>query len=221
MNPLTALGMIETMRNEGFTALVHTAAASTVGQMLCRLCNQEGIGLVNIVRKPEQVTLLRAIGAKHICSTAEPNFNENLLAALEATGAMLAFDAIGGGRLAGQILAGMEQVASAAEEFQMYGSDVSKKVYIYGGLDSRPLELFRNYGLAWNIGGWLLFHFLKRIGQEAASRLKQRVAANLKSTFCMTYSNTISLDDLCDPEVLRSAARTATRGKYLVDLQSK
>ncbi len=219
VNPLTALGMIETMRDEGFTALVHTAAASTLGQMLSRLCEQEKIGLVNIVRQPEQVELLRSIGAEHVCSTGSPSFEEDLLAALRATGATLAFDAIGGGRLASQILAAMEQVCAAGGDFRMYGSDISKKVYIYGGLDRGPVELFRNYGSVWDVGGWLLFPFLKRIGPERAERLKQRVAGELKSTFVMTYSQRISLQDVCDPEMLRAAARKATGEKYLLNLQ--
>jgi NADPH2:quinone reductase len=217
INPLTALGMIETMRDEGFTALVHTAAASTLGQMICRLCQQDKIGLVNIVRRAEHVDLLRSIGAEHVCNMNEESFEEHLRRALRATGATLGFDATGGGTLASRILHAMEQVCMDGQGYQHYGSNAKKKVFLYGSLDSAPLQLLRNYGLAWEIGGWLVFHFLERIGPERVESLKQRIAAELKTTFALKYSHIISLEEACDPEVLRSAAKRATGEKYMID----
>ena len=165
VNPLTSLGMVETMRREGHSALVHTAAASNLGQMLNKLCLKDGIALVNIVRHAEQEEILRGIGARHVCNSAAPNFVEDLTRALVETGATLAFDAIGGGKLAGQILTGMEVAANMkAKTYSRYGSTVHKQVYIYGGLDMRPTELNRAFGMAWGIGGWLLFPFLQKIG---------------------------------------------------------
>src|SRR5579862_2860716 len=165
VNPLTALGMTETMRREGHKALVHTAAASNLGQMLNKICINDGIALVNIVRSKEQADILKKIGAKHIVDSTAPSFMDDLTNALAETGATIAFDAIGGGRLAGQILTCMETaINKTAKVYSRYGSSVHKQVYIYGGLDLRPTELTRSFGMAWGIGGWLLFPFLQKIG---------------------------------------------------------
>ena len=178
VNPLTALGMTETMRREGHKALVHTAAASNLGQMLNRICLKDGIALVNIVRSAEQEAILHNIGAKQVVNSASPTFIEDLTKALAATGATIAFDAIGGGKLAGQILSCMEAAANLnAKTYSRYGSTVHKQVYLYGGLDTRPTELVRNFGMAWGIGGWLLFPFLMKIGQADGAKLRQRVVA--------------------------------------------
>ena len=218
VNPLTALGMIGTMAREGHTALVHTAAASNLGQMLDRLCRADGIGLVNIVRSPEQARLLRDAGAAHVCDTSLPGFEADLVEALVATGATLAFDAIGGGRLAGQILAAMEQAASrTATGYSRYGSTVHKQVYIYGGLDTRPTELTRAFGMAWSIGGWLLFPYLEKAGPAAAHAMRQRVAAGIRTIFASHYSRVISLADAIDPATIRAYCRRATGEKFLID----
>src|ERR1700744_6269994 len=184
VNPLTALGMTETMRREGHKALVHTAAASNLGQMLNKICIKDGIALVNIVRKAEQAENLRKIGAKHIVDSTAPDFMDDLTNALAETGATIAFDAIGGGRLAGQILTGMEIAANkSAKVYSRYGSSVHKQVYIYGMLDPGPTELNRAFGMAWGIGGWLLFPFLQKIGAADAMKLRARVVAELKTMF--------------------------------------
>jgi NADPH2:quinone reductase len=217
VNPLTALGMIETMRREGHKALVHTAAASNLGQMLCRLCLQEGIGLVNIVRKPEQEQVLRALGAVHVCNSSSPSFMQDLTQALVATGATLAFDATGGGKLAGQILACMEvALTKTAKEYSRYGSTTHKQVYIYGGLDLSPTEFNRSFGMAWGMGGWLLTPFLMKIGNAEAQKLKDRVARELKTTFASTYSAEVSLAGALQPEAIAAYGKRATGEKYLV-----
>ena len=218
VNPLTALCMVETMHREGHTALVHTAAASNLGQMLNRICLADGIGLVNIVRKPEQESMLRAQGALHVVSTAAPDFTENLTLALVATGATLGFDATGGGRLAGQILSAMEAALNlTAKEYSRYGSTTLKQVYIYGGLDTGPTEFARNFGMSWAMGGWLLFPFLQRIGVDAAQVLRQRVAAELKTTFASRYTRVVSLVGALQPEVISHYGRRATAAKVLID----
>ena len=217
VNPLTALGMVETMRREGHRALVHTAAASTLGQMLNRICIADGIALVNIVRRPEQGRLLRELGARHVCDASAPTFLEELTEALATTGATLAFDAIGGGRLAGQILGCMEAAINrTAKEYSRYGSSVHKQVYIYGGLDMAPTELVRNFGMAWGIGGWLLFPFLQKIGPTHAQQLRARVAAELKTTFASHYSAEISLAEALRPDVIAAYNRRATGEKFLI-----
>ena len=218
VNPLTALGMTETMRREGHRALVHTAAASNLGQMLNRLCLADGIGLVNVVRKPEQEALLRAQGARHVVSTASPGFIAELTEALGATGATLAFDAIGGGRLAGQILGAMEAMLTrGAKEYSRYGSSTHKQVYLYGGLDTGPVELVRNFGMAWGVGGWLLFPFLQRIGGDAAQALKARVAVEIKTTFASQYTRTVSLAGALQADAIADYGRRATASKVLID----
>ncbi len=218
VNPLTSLGMVETMRREGHTALVHTAAASNLGQMLNKICIQDGVPLVNIVRSPEQVTLLREIGATYVVDSSAPTFVEDLGKAIAASGATLAFDAIGGGTLAGQILAGMEAAVNAkATVYSRYGSSVHKQVYIYGGLDTSATVLNRSFGMAWGLGGWLLFPFLMKIGPEAAQKLRARVAAEIKTTFASHYTREISLDETLSPDIIAAYSKRATGEKYLIN----
>lgn len=218
VNPLTALSMTEVMRREGHTALVHTAAASNLGQMLQKICTKDGIGLVNIVRSQEQVEILKGLGAQHVLDSTAPDFMDRLIEALDATGATLAFDAIGGGKLASQILSAMEIVASRkAGEYSRYGSSVHKQVYIYGGLDTRPTELARSYGLSWGVNGWLLTPFLVKIGAEDAGKLRARVAAELKTTFASHYTAEISLAEALKPEVIAAYNKRATGEKYLIN----
>jgi NADPH:quinone reductase-like Zn-dependent oxidoreductase len=218
VNPLTSLGMVETMRREGHSALVHTAAASNLGQMLVKICLQDGVPLVNIVRSPEQVKLLREIGATYVCDSSAPTFVEDLGKALAASGATVAFDAIGGGTLAGQILAGMEAAVNAkATAYSRYGSSVHKQVYIYGGLDTSATVLNRSFGMAWGVGGWLLFPFLMKIGAEGAQKLRARVAAEIKTTFASHYTREISLDETLSPELIAAYGKRATGEKYLIN----
>jgi len=217
VNPLTALGMVETMKMEGHHALVHTAAASNLGQMLQRICLADHVPLVNIVRRDEQERILRDIGATYVCNSSSPTFMEDLTAALVATGATIAFDAIGGGRQAGQILAGMEAAANAsATEFSRYGSTVHKQLYIYGGLDRGPTEFNRNFGMAWGIGGWLLTPFLAKIGLEGLVRLRNRVVAELTTTFASHYTDEVSLAGALSLDAITSYARQATGQKFLI-----
>jgi NADPH2:quinone reductase len=221
VNPLTALGMLETMRREGHSALVHTAAASNLGQMLVKLCISDGVPLVNIVRKPDQEELLRSLGAVHVLNSSSPSFSTDLVAALKATSATLAFDATGGGTLASQILSGMEAAASAtAAEYSRYGSTVHKQVYIYGGLDTGPTILDRNYGMAWGIGGWLLTYFLQSAGAETIGRLRARVAAELTTTFASAYTQEVSLAGMLRPDAFHAYVKRATGEKFLVTPQA-
>ncbi len=218
VNPLTALGMVETMRREGHTALVHTAAASNLGQMLNKICIQDGVQLVNIVRSPEQAALLKGIGAKYVVDSSQASFMGDLVAALAATGATLAFDAIGGGKLAGQILTAMEIAANqTAKTYSRYGSTTHKQVYIYGGLDTRPTDLSRGFGMAWGLGGWLLTPFLMKIGPAETDKLKARVAAELKTTFASHYTQEISLAEALNLDVIAAYNRRATGEKYLIN----
>ena len=221
VNPLTALGMVETMRREGHSALVHTAAASNLGRMLVKICLADGIPLVNVVRKAEQEELLRSLGATYVCNTASSSFGSDLVDALEATSATLAFDAIGGGTLASQILGGMEKAAGAkAAAYSRYGSTVHKQVYVYGGLDTGPTVLQRSYGMAWGIGGWLLTPFLQTAGAETVERLRARVAAELTTTFASSYTSEVSLARMLAPEAFTAYDRRATGEKYLVTPQA-
>jgi NADPH2:quinone reductase len=217
VNPLTALGMVETMRRERHSALVHTAAASNLGQMLVKLCMTDGIPLVNVVRKPEQEELLRSLGAVYVCNTASPTFSTDLVEALKATSATLAFDATGGGTLTSEILNGMEEAASsAAAVYSRYGSTVHKQVYIYGGFDTGPTILTRNFGMAWGLGGWLLTPFLQGAGAETIGRLRARVAAELTTTFASTYTREVSLAGMLTPDAFNGYVKRATGEKFLV-----
>jgi NADPH:quinone reductase-like Zn-dependent oxidoreductase len=218
VNPLTSLGMVETMRREGHKALVHTAAASNLGQMLNKICLKDGIDLVNIVRSPEQEKLLRGLGARHVCDSTSATFMDDLTQALAETGATLAFDAIGGGKLAGQILFCMEAALSkTAKVYSRYGSTTHKQIYLYGGLNPGPTEFNRNFGMAWGMGGWLVFPFIEKIGPVDAKRLRDRVAAELTSTFASHYTQVISLQELLQLDVLKATYKRATGEKFLIN----
>ena len=217
VNPLTSLGMTETMRREGHSALVHTAAASNLGQMLNKICLADGIPLVNIVRSAEQAALLKGLGAKHIVDSTDPEFMAKLTDALAETGATIAFDAIGGGKLAGQILTAMEiAINRNAKEYSRYGSTTHKQVYIYGGLNMAPTEFTRGFGMAWSMGGWLLFPFLQKIGAADAQKLRDRVAAELTTTFASHYSHKVSLAGALTLDAVHGYNRRATGEKYLI-----
>ena len=217
VNPLTALCMIETMNLESHTALVHTAAASNLGQMLNRICLDGGVDLVNIVRKDEQETLLREMGAKYVVNSSKDTFMADLTDAIHATGATLAFDATGGGTLASTILSAMEAAAARTPgAYSIYGSVKHKQVYLYGGLDTSATTLNRGYGMAWGVGGWLLPNFLARVGQEVATRLRTRVATEMKTTFASHYTNEISLAEALDADIVAHYNSKSTGKKFLV-----
>lgn len=216
-NPMTALGMVETMRMEGHSALIHTAAASNLGQMLVQLCRADGVGLVNVVRSPAQAQALRDLGAEHVADSSAPDFPAVLAAAVAATDATLAFDAVGGGRLASQILAAMEQAQGAKTgAYSRYGSNTHKQVYLYGGLDPAPTELARSYGMAWGVGGWILTGFLAKAGPQRVQALRQRVVDELATTFRSRYGAEVALQEALQPEVIRAFARKSTGGKVLI-----
>ncbi len=218
VNPLTALGMVETMKNDGFSALCHTAAASNLGQMLQKICLNDGIELVNVVRKQEQADLLKDLGAKHVCNTSNDSFMNDLTDAIASTSAYVAFDATGGGTLASNLLSCMEAAAQkSASSYNRYGSDQYKQVYIYGGLDRTTTTLSRNFGMSWGLGGWLLPPFLQKIGPESADKLRQRVADEIKTTFASHYTSEISLAEALSLDAINTYGRMATGEKYLIN----
>ena len=221
VNPLTALSFVETMKMENHSAIVHTAAASNLGQMLVKICQSDGIPLVNIVRKEEQVEILKGIGAEYVCNTSDPDFMESLINALVETGATLGFDATGGGNggeLPGQILTAMEVAANKnSEQYSRYGSETYKQVYIYGGLDRTPTVLTRAYGMSWGLGGWLLTPMLGKIGMERVQEMRIRIAKEIKTTFASKYAEEISFEEMLQPEVINSYAKQSTGNKFLVN----
>ena len=223
VNPLTALSFVETMKMENHSAIVHTAAASNLGQMLVKICQSDGIPLVNIVRKEEQVEILKGIGAEYVCNTSDPDFMESLINALVETGATLGFDATGGGNggeLPGQILTAMEVAANKnSEQYSRYGSETYKQVYIYGGLDRTPTVLTRAYGMSWGLGGWLLTPMLGKIGMERVQEMRIRIAKEIKTTFASKYAGEISFEEMLQPEVINSYAKQSTGNKFLVNPQ--
>ena len=217
VNPLTALGMVETMRMENHTGLVHTAAASNLGQMLIKICLSEGIPLVNVVRKEEHVDMLKSLGANYVCNSSSDSFMDELVEALVKSGSTLGFDATGGGKLSSQILTAMEVAANkTATEYSRYGSDKFKQVYIYGGLDRNPTTLTRSFGFSWGLGGWLLTPFIGRIGPEKFGELRKKVADEIHTTFESKYSNIISLEGALSRESIISYTKQATGEKYLI-----
>lgn len=216
INPMTALAIVETMRREGHSALVLTAAASSLGQMLNRLCLAEGVALVNVVRSPAQAALLRSLGAVHVCDSSASDFDTQLMEALAETGATLAFDATGGGTLAGRILRAMDKAQSGAAAYSRYGSAAHKQLYFFGGLDPTPVVFERNFGMAWGMGGWLLQPRLATFGPEAFARFKARIAAELTTTFATEFGLKLPLSGLTSLENLAAMASMKTSGKALV-----
>lgn len=217
VNPMTALGFVETAKMEGHKAIVHLAAASNLGQMLNRICIEDGIPLVNIVRSQAQVDLLRGQGATWVLNSSDDDFAAQLQAAVEATGATIAFDPIGGGTLSNQILMAMEVAAQKRmPAWSRYGSEEHKQIYIYGMLDPAPMTLTRGYGFAWSVGGWLLTPFLQRAGIERIIAMQQRVLAGLTSTFASQYSDRVSLEGALGVDAVKLYGRKATGQKTIV-----
>ena len=220
VNPMTALGFIETMKLEGHAALIHTAASSNLGQMLIKICKTDSVPLINIVRNSNQIELLKNVGANFVCSTSDKSFEEDLFTSIKETGATLAFDATGGGnegKLAGQILSAMERaILSSSKEYKIYGSDTHKQVYIYGGLDRSPTILNRSYGMSWSIGGWLLMPMINKFGMEKFQKMRERVAREIKTTFASKYHKHISLEQALQPDIIRAYAAQSTGKKYLI-----
>ena len=217
VNPLTALSFPETMRMEGHKGLVHTAAASNLGQMLNKICIADGVPLVNIVRKPEQEQILRDIGAKYIVNSSSDSFMPDLIAALAETKATLGFDAIGGGPLTGQILTAMEAAANMGAEYSRYGSAQHKQVYVYGRLDMSPTIIPPGVGMAWGTGGYLLTYFLQKIGAEGRAKLRKRVMDELKTTFASHYTDEISLKEALNLDTLKFYNAKRTGEKFLIN----
>lgn len=217
VNPLTALGFTETMKMEGYTGIVHAAAASNLGQMLVRICKADNIPLVNIVRSEEQVALLKGIGAEIVLNSSDADFADQLTDAIEKTGAFLGFDPIGGGKVSSQMLSAMEAAAvRRMSSYSRYGSDQMKQVYIYGALDVGPTILNRSFGLTWGLGGWLLTPFIAKAGGEIVGRMRARVAAELTTTFKSHYSHQISLEQALDVDTLKAYNAKRTGEKYLI-----
>ncbi|MEM1146111.1 MAG: zinc-binding dehydrogenase [Pseudomonadota bacterium] len=217
VNPMTALGMVETMRREGHTAVVHTAAASNLGRILNRVCIAEGVSLINIVRKPEQVALLKEEGAAWVLDSSEETFRAHLTEAIAETGATLAFDALGGGKLGNTILSCMERAIASKSPYNRYGSDTYKQLYIYGRLDLSPTQLTAAYGFAWGVGGWLLSQFMEQAGADKVEAMKARIKREIKSTFASQYSAEISLEEALSPENISRYSRRATGEKFLIN----
>ena len=216
VNPMTALGFVETMKLEGFTGIVHAAAASNLGQMLVKICLEDGVPLVNIVRSDDQVKLLKDLGATHVLNMSDADFMPKLIDAIAETKAMLGFDPIGGGTLSGQILTAMEAAASRGAVFSRYGSSEAKKVYIYGALDIGPTILNRAFGLTWDLAGWLLTPFMAKAGMEVVGRMRARVAKDLTTTFASYYKAEVSLEGMLTKEAVSEYNARRTGEKYLV-----
>ncbi len=221
VNPLTALGFIETMKLENHKAIIHTAAASNLGKMLVRLCKDESIPLINIVRSFEQVEILKKLGADFVYNMNDSLFMDDLINSIKQTGSTLAFDATGGGnegKLVGKILTAMEISANInSKEYLMYGSEVFKKIYIYGVLDRSPIILKNSFGFNWGIGGWLLMPMIKKFGSEIFENMRERVARDIKTTFRSEYKKVISFEEMLQPEIIRNFSRQSTGNKYLLD----
>ena len=220
VNPLTALAMVETMRAEGHKAIIHAAAASSLGQMLNRICMADGIDLINIVRKEEQEKLLRDMGAKYVVNSSSDTFIADLTAAIVETGATISFDPIGGGQLSSDILNCMEAAITAdVEEYNVYGSSTFKQAYIYGALNRGPITLNRNFGFAWGVNGFLLFNALAKLGTETVMSMRERVAEEITTTFASSYTHEVTLQEALQLQSIAAYGKQATGEKYLITPQ--
>lgn len=219
VNPLTALGFVETARKAGHKAIIHTAAASNLGQMLQKICLADDIPLINIVRSQEQVGILRNIGAVNVLNSQDTDFVDHLMNLIDETDATVVFDAIGGGALGSEIMQSMERVAlRRMSGYNRYGSDTFKELYIYGALDFSPTVLNRlTFGWEWRVSGWLLFPFLRKAGPKVEGRMRERVASELGTTFVSKYTRTIGLAEALERDVMHAYKRMATGEKFLID----
>ncbi len=216
VNPMTALGFVETMKRDGYTGIVHAAAASNLGQMLVKICAADGVPLVNVVRSAAQVDLLKGLGAAHVLDSTAPDFMDRLINAIAETKAMLGFDPTGGGMMASTMLTAMEAAASRGAAYSRYGSSTAKKVCIYGALDTGPTVLNRSFGLTWDLSGWLLTPFLASAGMEVAGRMRARVSAELTTTFASHYQARVSLTGMLTKDAVAAYNARRTGEKYLV-----
>jgi len=217
VNPMTALGFVETARMEGHEAIAHLAAASNLGQMLNRICQEDGMKLVNIVRRKEHVDLLKGLGASHVVNSSDDDYMAQLRSAISETGAFLGFDPIGGGQNTDHVLKAMEQVASSQmSEFSRYGSNQDKKMYMYGRLDLSPTILTPSYGLQWCVQGWLLTPFLQKAGMETVVKMRTRVQENLTTTFASSYKAKVMLEGMLEKDAITDYRQMKTGEKYLV-----
>lgn len=217
VNPMTALGFAETAKADGQRAIVHTAAASSVGQMLIKICAEDGIELVNIVRKADHVNLLKGLGARYVVNSSDDDFKARLFDAIDATGAFYGFDPIGGGRAVDGVLAAMEKVAvSRMPEYSRYGSTQAKRMFIYGRLDPSPLVLGGSYGTGWTLSDWFLTPFLQRAGMETVGRMRRRVLENLTTTFASSFKERVDLEQMLTREAVAGYSAKKTGEKYLV-----
>ena len=217
VNPMTALGFAENARMDGQDAILHTVGASNLGQMLTRICKEDGIGLVNIVRKDSQADLLAGLGSTHLVNSSDDNFMHQLRSAIEDTGAFYGFDPIGGGQSVDNAFKAMEQVAvNRMTEYSRYGSNQPKRMFIYGRLDTRPTTLSPSYGFGWTLSGWLLFPFLELAGSETVGRMRKRVLDNLTTTFASHYKKRVNLDEMLTKAAVTDYRAMKTGEKYLV-----
>jgi len=217
VNPMTALGFVENARMDRQSAILHTVGASNLGQMLTRICKEDGIGLVNIVRKDSQVDLLRSLGSTHVVNSSNDDFMRQLSAAIEDTGAFYGFDPVGGGQGVDNAFKAMEQVAvSRMTEYSRYGSNQPKRMFIYGRLDMAPTILSPSYGFGWTLSGWLLFPFLQAAGTQTVSRMRERVRENLTTTFASHYKKRVNLDEMLTKQAVTDYRAMRTGEKYLV-----
>lgn len=217
VNPMTALGFVETAKMEEQGAIIHTAAASNLGQMLVKICQEDDMPLVNIVRKAEHVELLKGLGATHIVNSSDDDFADQLRGAIDATGAYCGFDPIGGGDMVDVCFKAMEQVAaSKMSEYSRYGSEQAKKMYIYGRLDFGPTILTPSYGFGWTLSGWLLTPFLQNAGTETVLAMRDRVLNGLTSTFASSYKRKVTLEEMLTRDAVLDYRLMKTGEKYLV-----
>ena len=217
VNPMTALGFVENARMDGQKSILHTVGASNLGQMLNRICLEDGMGLVNIVRKDEQVELLKSQGATHIVNSSGGDFMDQLKTAIDDTDAFYGFDPIGGGKMVDNCFKAMEQVAvGKMTEYSRYGSNQQKRMFIYGRLDFAPTTLSLAYGFGFTLSGWLLTPFLANAGMETVMRMRKRVLDNLTTTFASSYKEKVDLEGMLTKEAILDYKQMKTGEKYLV-----
>lgn len=217
VNPMTALGFAENAKMDKQNAILHTVGASNLGQMLTRICKEDGLALVNIVRKDAQVELLKELGSTHVVNSSDDDFMNQLRTAIDDTDAFYGFDPIGGGKAVDTAFKAMEQVAvTKMTEYSRYGSNQQKRMFIYGRLDVSPTILTPSYGFGWTLSGWLLFPFLQAVGMEVAARMRKRVLENLTTTFASSYKKRVNLEEMLTKDAVTDYRAMRTGEKYLV-----
>jgi NADPH:quinone reductase len=202
INPLTAMGLLETARRGGHRAAVQTAAASQLGRMLLTMASETNLPLINIVRRDAQLELLKSLGAKYVLNSSDGKFAEDLTVLCDRLGATAAFEAVAGD-MTGTLHNAMPRGAT---------------IWVYGALSEEPCGNIDPVELLFHdkaVTGFYLGSWLRRRGMLGILRAANRVQRMLiDGRIAATIQRRLSLDDAAVG--LQQYVDHMTEGKVLI-----